>query len=176
MKVFQLKILSQLFIVFLCIISCTPEVIPDESNSGDNKFGCAIDGEVWLPNSLIGFSKLESEYLTIYKELRIDARNSLSDDKFYLVINDLTSIGQTKFSTRSVTSNLCIDSTRYNTFEAICNQYYKLLENSNNIVSISRIDIEAGIVSGTFSCDLINENGEIKKIRDGVFDLMPLIL
>jgi len=38
-------------------------------------------------------------------------------------------------------------------------------------MTITRLDLSAQIVSGTFFFDIIDENGELREIREGRFDM-----
>ena len=49
--------------------------------------------------------------------------------------------------------------------------FYDTDDQNSGELTITRLDLNAQIVSGTFFFDIIDENGESREIREGRFDM-----
>jgi len=142
-------------------------VLPQETQSGKNTFGCLIDNKLFIGGgyySFIGISPLSAQYDRVYKRLTISAYNKTDETIALLLINPLQNATQ-KLS-RGTYSNGAADGT-----------HYIVLDGGE--IYLTKLDTINKIVSGHFSftgkyadlSDTFIENGDSVKITQGRFDI-----
>ena len=143
------------------------KVLPQETQSGKNTFGCFVDNKLFIGGgyySFIGYSPLSAQYDRIRKTLAISTYNKTDETIALLLINPVQNATQ-KLS-RGTYSNGAADGTHY------------IVLNGGEIY-LTKLDTVNKIVSGHFSFtgkyadrfDTFYENGDSIKITQGRFDI-----
>ncbi len=170
--------------------------LPAITESGENTFGCRIDGQVFVPRGSGGFSDgytstLSASYGRInYPEeqegyyLTISARNRKTNKSIGIVLfkSDVPLAENVTYPIQLFEEGNFSADYRFTDFnnssensvpvyEFITNQEY------NGTITINKLDEQSNIVSGTFEFDCIDESRElISTITDGRFDIIYEIL
>jgi len=166
-----------LLILFLSFNSCSKndncdnpvECLPPATQTGARTFGCLINNKPFSPRgSQLGGPTLQIDY-RIYEGkyrfsisgdnnktgeavlIKLQDQNNLLEDKVYVLQEYRKDINYGRY---------LISGTDYQT-------------NSDNAgeMIFSKIDLDAGIISGTFWFDANNGEGEVIEIREGRFDM-----
>ena len=169
------KILLSLFVclTFLCM-KCEEEtpkdpidLLPPATQTGENTFGCLIDGEPFTPDrSPNSFSGSYIFYDGGY-DLIVGGTRRKSDGILGLSIgtkNLPVMSDSTYFMTNRINGNA------YGTIYRSSNISYTSNEYSGELF-ISKHDPENRIVSGTFWYDIKDVFGDVHQIREGRFDI-----
>jgi len=169
-------LLSLLLISLLCFISCDfgltgdededlteLEKLPPLTTTGENTFGCLVNGEVFLVENTSklsaiyqgGFVQLGAEFndSDLTKSIRIILDDPLAEQKKYLLGESDTY--RTRFRTRS-DSPIC---------------YYEYNDTFDGYVTISNINRTAFILSGTFEFSTVTDRCDTVNITEGRFDV-----
>ncbi|HEY9362804.1 MAG TPA: DUF6252 family protein [Chitinophagaceae bacterium] len=176
----KLKLAIVLFFTGLFIVSCTKEVteLPPGTQTGANTFGARVNGEFWIPE---GFGVvptapiLEARYID--KNLFINARNfssSPNETEFEIYVENVAAPGI--FLLNKNTGMYPHQSESYAYYvkrkftpvdEWMTNSRY------GGQVTITKIDFEARIVSGTFYFQAESEYTADQSINvtEGRFDV-----
>lgn len=159
-------------LILLILISCskdcdTPlDCLPAITMSGEDTFGCLVDGSVLKPAGTgMGVTGLNSYYTnTGFKEsLSISAFNKRTKEGVILVITDDVEAG------RTYNLGNWSDET-YGAFSGD-GGFYETFDESSGTVTINYFDLENGIISGVFNFRAKNESGEIVEVTEGRFDV-----
>ena len=144
--------------------------LPPATQTGENTFGCLVNGEVFTAkNKALGSFDLFKEY-TFYNGsmlLTVSAYNSKNNSQILIHIRDLEVKNDAKFILNSNDTPL---GEYVITHNGVFNSYKTNLTN-NRVLEVSRYDNKLSILSGKFSFDAVNANGEKVEIREGRFDL-----
>lgn len=167
-----MKISKQIFVVLaLCIMcisfSCQKEKLPKATEKGANTFGCKIDGKVFVPKDALALPGLTASYNESSRTLEIYCTepNTGSKRSVSIIIQDLQ------------TGNNVLDyNNRANVYLFERNQpdqYYETNATTGGVLTITRLDTVANIISGTFSFQaaLRPDNSKILNVTDGRFDI-----
>jgi hypothetical protein len=175
------------------IISCTKNdekiytpTLPPITETGENTFGCYINGELLVPRDrrVFGGTTIKGMTMSEYSStastidffnLRvIDGKTDVGFLSFYFY--NLHELGEGTYSIKQGyvwrtdaeinTTNFWIKSPRYNS------ESYLSVEDGGTL-KITKYDYENGIMSGTFSCKAVNNNdsSDIIEITEGRFDI-----
>lgn len=184
----KLSVLSMLFLISACLTEDEPwnPELPPITQTGENTFGCYVDGQLLLPRDRRVFwgptikGMTMSEYSSTpskidFFNLRvIDGKTDVGFLSFYFY--NLNELGEGTYSIKQgyiwqtdaeiSTTNFWIKSPRYTS------KRYLSIKDSGTL-TITRYDYVNGIISGTFNCKVINDNdsSEIIQITDGRFDI-----
>ena len=128
------------------------EVLPAETQTGKQTFGCLVNGEVWwLPKgkslqpgltASIQFDILSIKAFKGKEAISLTVRNFKTDDNYSLA-NDDNGYGNGEID-------------------------YKCEE---GLITITKYDKQLNIISGTFNFKAKNVTGDIVVVKDGRFDL-----
>ena len=168
-----------LLVTILVTLSCCSNnddngnTLPPITQTGANTVGCLVNGKVFLPhaegiNSPVNcfYQFVNGEFFftmnfadlrgTGFKEVFIQTgRINIESAETYLLnknpIDDGDYTGGGGYST------------------SLTNNYYTNIIRTGEL-TITRVDLQNSIISGTFWFDAINEAGEIVEIREGRFD------
>ncbi|TRX72186.1 DUF6252 family protein [Carboxylicivirga sp. M1479] len=146
--------------------------LPPITQSGENTFGCLVDGEVWLPKkgmittppfSVSNYQYDDGRWLII--------ANNLKQSIYFYMCQDSLLKGSTTFLIESLDN--CSTASFYDESEESreSKKYRTDGDAFNGQLIITRFDLEELIIAGTFYFDAINDNGNVVKIREGRFDL-----
>jgi len=179
-------LLSMACLLFAC--ACTKEEIenlPPATQTGANTFGCLVNGKAFvssketyrsrdIPSSLIYPLTLTKRYSEggVVNNIRIEGRsfgtNKTGD--IYIYIYDELSVEEKSYST-DVAEGFSSFRPNYSFMSVIhSGAIYYSQENSGSI-TLTRVDYENRIYSGTFSAELKHEDGRTIKITEGRFDI-----
>lgn len=170
----QLKYTFFIFSLLFIAGSCKKDILPTASQKGANTFGCKINGAVFIPHDVYTYPTdpgILATYNDSTKEFKISTdeprntnQNGLQRGVFLDVINP--HIGINNFSGKnsgSLSINIYYQPA----------QYYQTNDTINGTMNITRFDVIAKIISGTFSFDAPAKFGStgIAHITEGRFDV-----
>ena len=138
------------------------ERLPPATTTGANTWGCLVNGEAWTSK---GADNMRADW----------------------TVRDFMSVGMF-FSQRSVklifpdsTNNYSIQASCWNLAEnmafrayASVQIVYKIYSSAgvvNGTVCLSRVDRQAGVVSGTFEFTIVGQPGDTLRVTNGRFDV-----
>ena len=177
-----MKIKPRITILFmLCILtfSCSSDddnangsdpinQLPDATQTGENTFGCLLDGEAFIPGG--GTNPLDCVYQFVDGEYYFQLQGRKRNDNFNLISIGIATIA--KEIDEGETYNL-LEQAEGNVFARYgfsANFSYTSTQDSGQLI-ITNLDMDNQIISGTFWFDVIDQNGELREIRDGRFDM-----
>ena len=147
--------------------------LPPATQTGANTFGCLVNGQAWTPKGYNGFSNYSVSYdqnpmggvLDIHT-YRIYGNATSETQNLVLFITQISGVGryslrnnqQTRASFHDVKSS-CYWSSRDN-----ATTYY------DGKLTITRLDLQAGVISGTFEFTLAKHGCDTIRITQGRFD------
>ena len=163
--------------------------LPPITQTGENTFGCYVDGKLLIPRDGTGSFNLDDRGLRwiglgdfpnyIYNEIRVRNFKSGNRGLMDIHITNLHENGEGSFTINESNCNGGIDAnpsinvrTRWLDEATQTLKWYCSIENGGTLI-ISRYDFENRIVSGTFSCTMENRDspGEFIEITEGRFDI-----
>ncbi|GAA4352530.1 hypothetical protein GCM10023185_12330 [Hymenobacter saemangeumensis] len=148
--------------------------LPPATQTGANTFGCLVNGQPWTPKGNNGFSNYSVAYDTApagggvldVRAYRYTGTGANDYEYMILFANQLTGPGLFNF----------IDSQRTQaSFENQRTRCYWSNDDRTTTyrrgqLNITRLDLQAGIVSGTFSFTLYKPGCDSIRVTDGRFD------
>jgi hypothetical protein len=182
----RLRLWLALFVLSATLTQCKKESLPPESQTGAGVFACRINGAVWKYSDPKGALNLREVTNWTYSpnenqgKLRISGYNygnqSSSIDHLGITADSLSI---NKIAIANVTSKRL--SLAYDNNQAQVNQcanYYTQisLDTSKNFyrqgkLEVTKLDLQAKIISGRFECTIFQTGCDTLKITDGRFDL-----
>ncbi|HEY0770529.1 MAG TPA: DUF6252 family protein [Sphingobacteriaceae bacterium] len=141
------------------------EALPEATREGKNTFGFSLNGEVWIPKGALLERKLDLSYDPNYNggAMSIIAeRNISNEDEQFLSIGG---IGINKIGTYNFTS--AMKHVYYNDRNCVYNDNTTI----TGSITITRLDLAAKIISGTFSFKLEKNGCPTINATDGRFDM-----
>ena len=172
------KIYSLLFcFLSLTAIQCSKDKIPPETHTGENTFGCLLDGQIFTPKRGLYSSGRDCFYQHIYQ----------GTNGFVFLVNGsqrngrITSIGVgfdslaliegKKYNLLELGRGNAYGSFRYQPIEySNIENYSTSIANTGELV-ITKLDEVKQIVSGTFWFNVVKKNGDTVHITQGRFDM-----
>ncbi len=154
--------------------------LPEATQTGANTAGCLVNGEVFLPKGggLAGNKNCFYQYV---------------DGGYHFMMRFSDFSGDDSSSVRLGTQNATIENGKtyslnarpfYSnnedgrgggyeiyTLEPFSETYHSTTNEITGEMTITKLDFENNIVSGTFWFDAINDEGEIVEVREGRFDM-----
>jgi len=166
-----------LFVVFtVFLFSCKKEpeplTLPPATQTGENTFGCKVNGEVFVPNGNVYYKSFsEPVYLTedslfgfsCYNVRDFDCKTNIRVRLFEVFEQGL----QSNFDNYQGYFSGCMGG---------LSGSFRINQEETNSVIISRFDLDERIVSGTFEYNLINDNEETLSITEGRFDVGDVLV
>lgn len=146
--------------------------LPPITQSGENTFGCLVDGEVFLPQKGMITTPPFSVSNSQYADGRwLVSSNNWSQSIYFYICQDSLLKGSTTFLIESADN--CSYAGFYDDSEESreSKKYQTDGDAFNGQVIITRFDLEEKIIAGTFYFDAINDSGNAVEIREGRFDL-----
>ena len=148
--------------------------LPPETQTGANTVGCLVDGKVFLPHQ----EGINPSINCFYQFV---------DGEFFFSMNFADLRGVTNERVVIQTFRLALEEGRiYNldkstskdgdytggggVYEVSASNRYFTNDIKKGELTITRVDLQNSIISGTFWFDAINQKGEIVEIREGRFD------
>jgi hypothetical protein len=142
--------------------------LPPITTTGENTFGCLLDGEAFLPGGTP--NPLDCVYQFINGEFYFGLQGNNRDE---LNNNVRISIGTVALELVEGEEFTLLENETGNAmgrFSYATNATYTS-QNNSGVLKITRLDTENNIVSGTFSFDIIDFEGNLREIREGRFDM-----
>jgi len=171
-------------LLFLLLIGCkkdapdlvVPDQLPPATQTGANTFGCLLNGQAWLPSGggLSGPFRVTYDpgYAGGSLQLRINRAVAGLPDGQYMFIggSSVNKIGSYAASNAGP-AGIYFDTGRQS---GPC-QEYDFFNNAPGFLmkgqlTITRLDMQAGIISGTFDFTLAQTGCDTLKITQGRFD------
>lgn len=146
-------------------------LLPAATQTGENTFGCLLDGEVFLPSG--GINPLDCVYQYVdggyYLGLQGNKRNSDGDLVGISIGTNELQIFQNE--TYQLLENRSGNALAiYSFYSNSINNYYTSQTHTGEL-TITKLDTENQIVSGTFWFDVQDNQDVVHQIREGRFDM-----
>ncbi|MFD1015467.1 hypothetical protein [Winogradskyella rapida] len=141
--------------------------LPPATQTGENTFGCLLDGEAFIPSG--GTNPLDCVYQFVNGEYYFGLQGNKRDQDNHLITISL--------STNALEINESNYILRNNEFgNAYAGYLYATLPSFTSLnyggeLTITKLDTENYIVSGTFWFNIEDQNGTVHEIREGRFDM-----
>lgn len=142
--------------------------LPPLTQTGENTFGALLDGEPFIPGG--GINPLDCQYQLISGERYFQLQGNREDENFNLISLSLSTIakeieeGETYQLIEEAFGNA---NGRY----GFNGDFYFTSEEHTGELTITHLDLNNQTVSGTFFFDIIDQNGDLRQIREGRFDV-----
>ncbi|WP_127845447.1 hypothetical protein [Psychroflexus aestuariivivens] len=142
--------------------------LPEATQTGENTFGCLLDGEAFIPGG--GTNPLDFVYQFVDGGYYFQLQGRKRNDDFNLIsINLITRAkeieeGETYLLLEEALGNAS------GIFGFNGGLSFTSIQNSGQL-TITHLDMNNQIVSGTFWFDVIDHDGNLRKIREGRFDM-----
>lgn len=143
--------------------------LPPATQTGENTFGALLDGETFIPSG--GINPLDCVYQLVNGERFFTLQGNQQDENFNLIRLSLAT--NASELSPNVTYQLMSNNPGnvYGAFFLNTDQTFTDGSNYTGELTITRLDLNAQIVSGTFFYDVIDGNGQLRQIREGRFDM-----
>ena len=171
----KIKLIPFLLLAFIMLTAncCEKEdeqELPEITQTGEDTFGCLVDGEVWLPKAMLIYTPKHSVILERVDDVRI----------WDIVANRTTSSGfnfriPEDFFEEGIL-NIPVDKDKdigiFFDLEAnYPSEHFSWDQDLSGELNISRYDTINKIISGIFWFDVMSGKGTKIEIREGRFDL-----
>lgn len=147
------------------------EQLPPITQTGANTFGCLLNGQPWTPQGNSGTSNYSVVYCCAADggvfDIKVYRINSATQDyqNLYLFCRPIDKIGSYDFADSSKTDVYFSDrKTGCDVSSRDAGTYRK------GTLTITRFDLQAGIISGTFEFTLAKPGCDTIKVTQGRFD------
>ena len=174
-----------MLVMFASCKSCKKEInlLPDETQTGANTFGCLVDGKAWIPTGLStvpATKPVSGGYISALPPIYFNTTNvwlrTYKDDgtSFVLYLRNVDKIGTypLNFDTQSAPTNLypqnCAELIRYSNSSS---ENYITTSVYTGSVEITRADPINLLLSGRFSFTGVSNTGKTINVTDGRFDI-----
>lgn len=142
--------------------------LPPATQTGERTFGALLDGEPFIPRG--GINPLDCVYQLIDGEHFFNVQGNKQDEDFNLIALTLST---NALEIEEGNTYELVDNNPNNAFGGYFFGNGFVYTDSNYIgeLSITHLDLNAYTVSGTFWFDIIDQNGNLRQIREGRFDM-----
>jgi hypothetical protein len=177
------KITLLLLPLFLLSIQCKKKDaepnLPATTQTGANTFGCRVNGKVFISKGNVGTYALPltanySSQNTSTYNFSVSGSNLKRDDRPLITLGSaaITLVSGKTFPIQLTGNTTGVEGRYYDNNGG----EYKVQPPLTGQLSITKIDLTAKIISGSFYFDAVNDKGEKVEIRDGRFDVKYPIL
>jgi hypothetical protein len=142
--------------------------LPPETQAGENTFGCLLDGEPFLPSG--GINPLDCQYQFVDSEYYFRLQGNKQDENFNLLGLFLHTNALEIIECETYQLLLEADENATGIF-GFNGDLFFTNSNQTGQMTITHLDLTNQTVSGTFFFDVIDQNGELRQIREGRFDM-----
>lgn len=159
--------------------------LPAITTSGKNTFGCYINGDLFIPKGTINYRAIQyPRYYTDNGYLDIRVRNVKDFEDWlsiYIFTDNIFGTGDYSINPNALNTPVpCLErkiDTVISGYETFAIPPYFVDTTKTNLVKITRLDLEAGIVSGEFEFTATSEYfNDTIKVTQGRFDLNSLVI
>ena len=174
-----LLLLLPLFIQLKCKKDkqASEEKLPPVTQTGAGTFGCLLNGKVWLPAGLLLETKIARNYDPGFRggSFSIQAIRKLYNSNNERISHTVVSIGSSYVDKPGIYSLMRRDTSgsSFTNHDNGC-EYFPWRNEGASIIAgemnIIKLDLNIGIISGTFFYTLVKPNCDTIKVTDGRFD------
>ena len=145
------------------------ENLPAATQEGKNTFGCLINGVAFIPGARIGSLSHPLELNINPFRLRGSdlTERDLVTPSIFIILNNIVPKEGTEYILNDAINSIG----EYNISINTNITSYKTNATNTGKLKITKYDMTNHIVSGIFSFDAVNTNGEKVEIREGRFDV-----
>jgi hypothetical protein len=142
--------------------------LPPETQTGANTFGCLLDGEPFIPSG--GINPLDAVYQFINGGYNFNLQGNKRDNNNNLIGITLNSMN---LELNELNTYILEENATGNTYGGLFSEldFNYTSQVYTGELTISKLDTENQIVSGTFWFDVEDQNGTVHEIREGRFDM-----
>ena len=144
--------------------------LPEATQTGENTFGCLLDGEAFIPGG--GIIPLDCVYQLINGERFFNLQGNRRDDDNNL---ERISLSTNAKELQEGQTYQLLTKDSGNVFGAFfmndTPQTFTDGEENTGELKITHLDLTNQIISGTFFFDIVDQNGDLREIREGRFDM-----
>lgn len=174
------KLPQYLLLIFLAtIISCSNndddnpptepiDQLPPATQTGAGTFGCLLDGEVFLPGNVP--NKLDCVYQYVDGGYYFSLQGSKRDSNNNVILIGLSSKNLEINQNTTYQLKEKIDQNAYGTYFFNTDLFYTNQIHTGEL-TITKLDFDNHIASGTFWFDVKDGDGVVHQIREGRFDV-----
>lgn len=143
--------------------------LPPATMTGENTFGALIDGKPFIPGFVVFPTQCNYQLINGERFFFVTGRYE-EQENFNLISLSLYTnaktleVGQTYQLFDRSEGNVS-GSYGYN------GDFFDTTSQNSGELTITRLDLNAQIIAGTFFYDIIDGNGDLRQIRDGRFDM-----
>jgi len=145
--------------------------LPPTTQTGANTFGCLVNGQAWTPKGYNGYANYTVNYDPTYRNGTLNVATyrlsgSGSDQQDVAVYSDsLRSAGAYPLTTRGKHGAVFLNrQTNCRYYSTDANTYCR------GTLIITRLDLTAGVISGTFAFTLYKPGCDSIRVTNGRFD------
>ena len=145
--------------------------LPPATQTGANTFGCLVNGQVWTPRGNSGTANYSVYYDPTFRKgtlnvsaYRYQSESATSRQDIILFSDSISAVGQYPLTIPNHQEALFHGSSGQCGFYQNGNQYRR------GVITITRLDAQAGIVSGTFAFTLYKPGCDSIRVTQGRFD------
>ena len=145
--------------------------LPPATQTGANTFGCLVNGQVWIPKGYNGSSNYTVYYDPSYRNGTLNvstysykAGDGSSRQDIIIFSDSIRNTGTFPLTIPDHQEALFYGNT------AQCEFYQNGAQYRRGTLTITRLDLQAGVVSGTFSFTLHKPGCDSVRVTQGRFD------
>ncbi len=142
--------------------------LPPATTTGENTFGALLDGEPFIPRG--GVNPLDCVYQLVNGERFFGLQGNKRNENFNLLSLSLSTNAKEIEQGRTYPLIEEADGNATGIYGIRGDLYFTNAVQTGEM-TITRLDMNAQIVSGTFFFDVIDEEGNLRQIREGRFDM-----
>lgn len=144
------------------------DLLPPVTQTGANTFGALLDGEPFIPRG--GTNPLDCVYQLVNGKRFFNLQGNRRDEDFNIIRISLSTDSRELEEGHSYE---LIENEEGNTFARFSFNANATFTSQNNsgTLTITKLDLSNQIISGTFSFNIIDFEGNLREIREGRFDM-----
>lgn len=167
-----------LVLLSLLLLTCKPEnLLPDPTQSGQNTFGCLVNGKSYIPDGSGswsgikpvngGFFVLRSIPYTLGVYVRTYAKDG---QRIELYLNSYE-LGNHPLNSNTQTMPASLNPAKYGLYESGDGESYVTSSRYTGQITIVKADTVTGVVAGTFEFKAATAGGKTITVTNGRFDV-----
>jgi hypothetical protein len=171
------KTTTALCCLFL-VLACKKDDLPKPTQSGADTFGCKVNGMVWIPDGIPGVPRIppvNGGYQANPKyavNIRAYKGQSNTDQTVKIYLKNVTKPGIYSLNFDTGYFPQAVTPENHATYSSRSpDSFYGTTAQVGGTVTITHADTVAKIISGTFSFNAVDKDGNQVKITSGRFDI-----
>lgn len=171
-----------LALLSLCLLLMTcksqEDMLPSATQTGQNTFGCLIDGKSYVPDGGNGFmpaKPVNGGFLVIYNAAGLGIYVSTyakNKQRIELYLNDFRT-GRYELNGNTQPIPVSVSPKDYGLYESSEGDDYVTSSKYTGSITITKADTLTHIVSGTFEFEAVSPTGKTVTVSNGRFDVNP---